>query len=129
MLEYKSIGGVDVTRVELTVTDAAKLQVKETRNGLQLTFTEGASRAAAPAAPVKPVAEPAVAAKFLCPRRTPAKPVDADTPGSKTEAASPQPITIRNVGVVRTRTGVTVEIEGRKDGQDFAAERSGALGG
>ena len=38
VLEYKSIGGVDVTRVELTVTDAAKLQVKETRNGLQLTL-------------------------------------------------------------------------------------------
>ncbi len=114
VLEYKSIGGVDVTRVELTVTDAAKLQVKETRNGLQLTFTEGASSAAAPAAPVHPVAEPAMAAKSPVPPATPAKPADADTPGSKTEAASPQPITIRKVGVVRTRTGVMVEIEGAK---------------
>jgi type IV pilus assembly protein PilQ len=118
VLEYKSVGGIEVTRIELTVTDTTKLQVKETKNGLQLLFTASGSTAASqasPAAAPKPAASPAAAPKpaatpVAAPKPTasvPAKPV------SKTESAS-SPVTIRNVGVVRTSAGVAVEIEGAK---------------
>ena len=118
VLEYKSVGGIEVARIELTVTDTTKLQVKETKNGLQLLFTASGSTAASqasPAAAPKPAASPAAAPKpaatpVAAPKPTasvPAKPV------SKTESAS-SPVTIRNVGVVRTSAGVAVEIEGAK---------------
>ena len=110
VLEYKSVGGIGVTRVELTVTDAAKLQVKETKNGLQLLFTAGGSTAASQASPAAAV-HSAAARRALAPKpaaSAPAKPVPTY------EAASPQPVTIRNIGVVRTSAGMAVEIEGAK---------------
>jgi type IV pilus assembly protein PilQ len=109
VLEYKSVGGIGVTRVELTVTDAAKLQVKETKNGLQLLFTSDGSATAShatPAAAVRSVATSAPAPK-------PTASV-ATKPMPTTEAASLQPVTIRNIGVVRTSAGMAVEIEGAK---------------
>jgi type IV pilus assembly protein PilQ len=109
VLEYKSVGGIGVTRVELTVTDAAKLQVKETKNGLQLLFTSDGSATAShatPAAAVRSVATSAPAPKPAASVTT--KPVQV------TEAASLQPVTIRNIGVVRTSAGTAVEIEGAK---------------
>ena len=109
VLEYKSVGGIGVTRVELTVTDAAKLQVKETKSGLQLLFMPDGSAAASqatPAAAVRPVATSAPAPK-------PAASV-LPKPVAATEAASSQPVTIRNIGVVRTSAGMAVEIEGAK---------------
>ena len=54
VLEYKSVGGIGVTRVELTVTDAAKLQVRETKSGLQLLFTSDGSATASQATPAVP---------------------------------------------------------------------------
>jgi type IV pilus assembly protein PilQ len=129
VLEYKSVGGVEVTRLELTVTDATKLQVKETKNGLQLLFTTGAASAASaatpppakaaaaavkpatPVAPVKSAATPATAVKSTPPKPAAAAPAKAVSP---TEAASLPPVTIRNVGVLRTSAGIAVEIEGAK---------------
>ena len=136
VLEYKSVGGVEVTRVELTVTAATKLQVKESKNGLQLLFTTGvagtASAATQPAskaatAAVKPVtpAAPTAAAK-PAPAAAKTAPAAARAVANKsaagasakaalpTESASVPPVMIRNVGVIRTGAGVAVEIEGAK---------------
>ena len=136
VLEYKSVGGVEVTRVELTVTAATKLQVKESKNGLQLLFTTGvagtASAATQPAskaatAALKPVtpaaptaaAKPAPAAAKTAPAaaRAVANKSAAGAsakPALPTESASVPPIMIRNVKVIRTGAGVAVEIEGAK---------------
>ncbi len=109
VLEYKSVGGIEVTRLELTVTANTKLDVKDTKNGLQLVFATGDGFTAAsqspPAAPVHAAATPAAP-----------KPVAsaAAKPAPKSETAASSPVTIRNVGVVRTSAGLAVEIEGGK---------------
>ena len=76
VLEYKSVGGVEVTRVELTVTAAAKLQVKEIKNGLQLLFTTGVAGTASTA--TQPASKAATAA------------VKPATPAAPTAAAKPR---------------------------------------
>jgi type IV pilus assembly protein PilQ len=127
VLEYKSVGGIEVTRIELTVTDTTKLQVKETKNGLQLSFTAGGSTAASQASPAaaKPAATPVAAPKPAASPAQTAAAKPAPAPAPKPTASVPakpvpnkesasSPVTIRNVGVVRTSAGVAVEIEGAK---------------
>ncbi len=131
VLEYKSVGGMEVTRVELTVADATKFQVKETRNGLQLLLSTDGLPPASPAVAAHTAATPAAAPKpFAAPKAVAVlKPVASVAPKPMTSAGAPsQPITIRNIGVVRTSAGMAVEIEGREDGEDFTAELSGTAG-
>ena len=83
VLEYKSVGGVEVTRVELTVTDATKLQVKESKNGLQLLFTTGDAGTAS--AVTQPASKAAAAA------------VKPATPAAPTADAKPAPAAAKTV--------------------------------
>lgn len=103
VLEYKSVGGVEVTRLELTVAANTKLDIKETKNGLQLLFTTANGYTAqSQSPPATPVAAPKPAASA------------AAKPAPNSAAASLPPVTIRNIGVVRTSAGMAVEIEGGK---------------
>jgi type IV pilus assembly protein PilQ len=110
VLEYKSVGGMEVTRLELTVADRAKLDIKETKNGLQLLFTMAdgftAASQAPPATAVHSAATPVAAPKPVAGA--------AAKPAPNSEAAPSPPVTIRNVAVVRTSAGLAVEIEGGK---------------
>ncbi len=111
VLEYKSVGGIEVTRLELTVTDAAKLQVKETKNGLQLLFTAGGSTTASQTSPAtrsKPAATPAADSSGQADGQRASQ--GCAEQGSRVV----EPVTIRNIGVVRTSAGMAVEIEGAK---------------
>ena len=116
VLEYKSVGGVEVTRVELTVTEVTKLQVKETKNGLQLLFATGDFSAAevkppaAPAPQMKPAATPKPA-NLKPPKPAAGAPAQAAARG---ETPAVPPITIHSVEVLRTSAGVAVGIEGAK---------------
>ncbi len=132
VLEYKSVNGVEVTRVEFTVSESVKLRVKESSTGLQLFFSDGpggpapqrSAQNAAPAASVAPAPKPAaVAAKPAAATPVPvaAKPVLASeqrlavSPVKATKAdLKGAPLKIRHVSVVRTSAGMAVEIEGVK---------------
>ena len=102
VLQYKSVSGIEVTRVELTVAETAKLQVKESKSGLLVSLSsDGAPFAAKPVERVaQAVAPPPVA--------------NTNTTMTAASAAAGRTVTIRDVSVVRTVAGLAVEIAGAK---------------
>ena len=136
VLEYKSVSGVEVTRLELNVAESAKLQVQEGANSLRLTFSLGetAATASAPApaatpktaqpapapaaakpgadAAAKPAAaKPAAANATVAPKPAP---VPAPAVAATSASAKDVPARIRSINIIRNKAGVTVEIEGAK---------------
>jgi type IV pilus assembly protein PilQ len=123
VLEYRNVSGAEVTRVELTVAESAKLQqVRESKTGLELSFSNGAAgpapqRSAQSTPPAKVPVTPAANSAPSAPKPTLASEHPPAIPASSAKSAvkgGAHVIKIRNVTVVRTSAGMAVQIEGVK---------------
>ncbi|MBZ5627531.1 MAG: type IV pilus secretin PilQ [Acidobacteriia bacterium] len=94
VLEYTGNNGAEVTRVEITLSPGAVVNVSEIARGVQLRVTGAASAAAE--APAQPKLEPAA--------------MKTSEAGKRAAHAAAHPGLVRKISVVRGKAGMEVEI-------------------